>query len=73
MELLPVGTPGNLDRQERLTRRLLTARPLYGQLAGGWIETIGNVLDIPVVLGSYGPTAAAKRELRTQAGRGAAA
>ena len=73
VERLPVGTPGSLDRQERLTRRLLTARPLYDQVAGGWIETIGDVLDIPVVLGSYGPTAAGKRELRTQGRTDAAA
>ncbi|HKB35225.1 MAG TPA: adenylosuccinate synthetase, partial [Gemmataceae bacterium] len=73
VERLPVRTPGDLDHQERLTRRLLTARPLYDQVAGWWIETIGDVLEIPIVLGSYGPTVAGKRELRTQTGRGVAA
>ncbi len=69
VERLPVGPPGDLDRQERLTRRLLTARPVYGRVASGWIETIGEELDTPVVLCSYGPTAADKCELRTGAGR----
>ena len=63
VERLPVGPPGDLDRQERLTRRLLTARPVYGQVAGGWVETISDELGVPVVLGSYGPSAAGKREL----------
>lgn len=67
------GAPGDLDRQARLARRLLAARPVYGRVAGGWIETVGEALDLPVVLGSYGPTVADKRELRVRAGRNAAA
>ncbi len=63
VERLPVGAPGDLDRQARLTRRLLTTRPVYGRVSGGWIETISEELDTPVGLGSYGPTAAGKREL----------
>ena len=73
VERLPVGPPGDLDRQARLARRLLAARPVCHRVAGGWIETVGEALDLPVVLGSFGPTAADKRELRVRAGRGAAA
>jgi hypothetical protein len=31
VERLPVGASGDLDRQARLTRRPLTARPVYGR------------------------------------------
>jgi adenylosuccinate synthase len=73
VERLPAGAPHDLDQQERLTRRLLTARPVYDRVAGGWIGPVREEFDIPVVLGSYGPTTAGKRVLRSEAGRDAAA
>ncbi|MFI0482135.1 adenylosuccinate synthetase [Actinomadura sp. 9N215] len=58
--------PPDLDRQAALTRRLLTARPVYAPL-GRAEETIEDVLGAPVVLRSYGPAAGDKRpgHLRT--------
>ncbi|TDD22508.1 adenylosuccinate synthetase [Actinomadura sp. KC06] len=58
--------PPDLDRQAALTRRLPAARPVYAPL-GRAEETIEDVLRTPVVLRSYGPTAAGKRagHLRT--------
>ncbi|MFI0368189.1 adenylosuccinate synthetase [Actinomadura sp. 1N219] len=58
--------PPDLGRQAALTRRLSAARPVYAPL-GRAEETIEDVLQTPVVLRSYGPTAAHKRagHLRT--------
>ncbi|MFC4051224.1 adenylosuccinate synthetase [Actinomadura syzygii] len=53
--------PPDLDRQAALTRRLLTARPVYEPLGGRPAERIEELLDLPVVLRSYGPTAADKK------------
>lgn len=55
------GPPGDLDRQDALTWRLMATRPHYHQpwLGGpaGWAEAVEKQLDVPVVLTSHGPTA----------------
>ncbi|TYK48080.1 adenylosuccinate synthetase [Actinomadura decatromicini] len=53
--------PPDLDRQAALTRRLVTARPVYEPLGGRPVERIEDLLGLPVVLRSYGPTAADKK------------
>jgi adenylosuccinate synthase len=75
------GPEHDLSWQERLTDRLLRARPVYsdpvsgdpvggrggtvgGDPAGDWAGIFEDVLGAPVVLRSYGPTAAAKRGLQ---------
>ncbi|MFI6516479.1 adenylosuccinate synthetase [Spirillospora sp. NPDC050679] len=50
VERLPAGSPGDLERQAELTRRLLAARPVYEPFTG-----IEDVVDAPVVMRSYGP------------------
>ncbi|WP_433468346.1 adenylosuccinate synthetase [Spirillospora sp. CA-128828] len=52
--------PPDLDRQAALTARLLKARPVYAPF-GPSAETIEDVLRVPVVLRSHGPSAADKR------------
>ena len=84
MSRIEPGPEHDLSWQERLTDRLLAARPVYqdavsdhraggapagGELAGGepiedWPGIFGEILGAPVVLRSYGPTAAAKRGLQ---------
>ncbi|GAA2577103.1 adenylosuccinate synthetase [Actinomadura fulvescens] len=59
VERLPAGPPGDLVRQAALTRRLLTARPVYEPL-GDAVAAIAKVEEIsgaPVRLRSYGPAA----------------
>jgi adenylosuccinate synthase len=56
IDRLPSGPPGDLDRQQRLTRRLLAARPVYEPLDDP-AATLENALGIPVALRSYGPSA----------------
>jgi adenylosuccinate synthase len=63
IDRLPTGPAGDLDRQRRLTDRLLTARPVCEDTPSDWITAIEEELDVPVALGSYGPTAADKRPL----------
>src|SRR5262249_44005642 len=58
---LAPGPPGDLDRQERLTRRLLTARPVYLGTPADWVAAVEEHLSVPVVLPSAGPTASDKR------------
>ncbi|MFF4700015.1 adenylosuccinate synthetase [Streptomyces chattanoogensis] len=54
----------DLIRQQRLTERMLTARPASWQSPGddprAWPDAIADVLSAPVALESYGPTAADK-------------
>jgi adenylosuccinate synthase len=79
MSRIEPGPEHDLSWQERLTDRLLAARPVYqdavsdhpadGAPAGGepiedWPGIFGDILGAPVVLRSYGPTAAAKRGLQ---------
>jgi adenylosuccinate synthase len=55
---LPAGPPGDLDRQERLTRRLLCSRPVYQEAAPqDWAAAVAEALGAPVLLCSYGPSA----------------
>jgi adenylosuccinate synthase len=54
---LPTGPPGDLDRQERLARRLLRTRPVYGTTPGDWVAAVAEALGAPVVLCSSGATA----------------
>ncbi len=51
--------PG-LAGQEALTRRLLTARPVYDAVGGDPASVIEEELGVPVTLRSYGPTASDK-------------
>ncbi|MFF5210245.1 adenylosuccinate synthetase [Streptosporangium sp. NPDC000396] len=60
---LPVGTAGDLDRQARLTERLLKARPRYVENVDDWPPAVADALGVPVCLGSFGPTAADKSRL----------
>jgi adenylosuccinate synthase len=62
---LEPGPAGDLDRQERLTRRLLTSRPVYdGPAVRDWPGAVEEALGVPVVLTSHGPTAEDKRRRR---------
>jgi adenylosuccinate synthase len=54
---LTVGPPGDLDRQEALTRRLLAAKPVYVDGVVDWRSAVEESLGVPVVLTSWGPTA----------------
>jgi adenylosuccinate synthase len=49
-----------LAGQERLTARLLAARPRYAEVGADPAETIERALGVPVAVRSYGPTAADK-------------
>jgi adenylosuccinate synthase len=64
---LAPGPPGDLDRQERLTRRLLGTRPVYAGTPTDWVGAVTDALSTPVVLTSSGPTAADKRVLTAAA------
>jgi adenylosuccinate synthase len=57
---LEPGPPRDLDYQERLTRRLLDARPVCMEPTGSWEEIVAAETGAPVTLLSYGPTAADK-------------
>jgi len=58
------GPPGDLDRQEALTRRLETTVPLYDPPPGDWVQAVERELGVPVAVTSHGPTAADKREIK---------
>ena len=58
------GPPGDLARQEALTRRLFRTIPRYAEAPVDWPEAVSRALRVPVVLTSYGPTADHKRVLR---------
>ncbi|WP_406311582.1 adenylosuccinate synthetase [Streptosporangium sp. NBC_01639] len=60
---LPVGTAGDLDGQTRLTRRVLRARPRYTDGVDDWPAAVADALNVPVWLGSAGPTAMDKIRL----------
>ena len=61
LEHLSASSPRDLEQQQRLTRRLLAACPVYDTVTRGWSETISAELETPVVLESHGPTSADKR------------
>ncbi|MBO2446303.1 adenylosuccinate synthetase [Actinomadura barringtoniae] len=56
---LQAGPPGDLARQEALTGRLLTARPVLEPL-GDPVRVIEEASGAPVTLESYGPTSSDK-------------
>lgn len=58
---LEPGPAGDLDRQERLTQRLLDTRPVYDGTPGDWVAAVQDTLAVPVLLTSHGPTAEDKR------------
>lgn len=58
---LPVSR--DLDDQLRLTADLFHAKPRYGAAVTDWPSAVSAALGAPVVLGSYGPTAADKRAM----------
>ena len=62
----------DLEGQERLTRRLLTARPQYAPVGPDPAETIERALGLPVTVHSYGPTASGKTAAESFSGRPAA-
>ncbi|WP_329362247.1 adenylosuccinate synthetase [Streptomyces sp. NBC_00669] len=66
VERLPVGRPGDLDRQAALTRQLLGAHPALWSTPEHWPATISALLGAPVVMESYGPA----RQTLTGAGVG---
>lgn len=49
------GPERDLQRQERLTRMLLRARPVYEDPGQDWPGVIEEALGAPVALRSYGP------------------
>ncbi|OZV80100.1 adenylosuccinate synthetase [Micromonospora echinospora] len=61
LDRLPVGPPGDLDRQAALTERLLSAQPVYDDPPADWVPAVEEALAAPVVLTSHGPTAEDKR------------
>lgn len=69
VERLTPGPPGDLDRQGRLTGRLLTARPIYAEGDGAGrpeqdpdpVAVVEAMLGVPVAVTSTGPTVAGKR------------
>jgi adenylosuccinate synthase len=69
---LPPGRAGDLAAQEALTRRLLRARPVYGDgdLGSGWVQAVERELGVPVAVTSDGPRASDKRRGQNLAGRG---
>lgn len=71
VDRLTPGTPGDLDRQERLTRRLGRARPRYHAVpADQWPDAVAAALGAPVELLSYGPTAGDKASVRCERAQG---
>jgi adenylosuccinate synthase len=61
---LEPGPAGDLARQERLARRLMSTRPVYDASPRDWVAAVEEALDVPVLLTSRGPTAADKRTRR---------
>jgi adenylosuccinate synthase len=61
LDRMEPGPPGDLDRQEKLTRHVLECRPVYGAPPRDLREAIAAALGVPVVLESRGETSADKR------------
>jgi adenylosuccinate synthase len=60
LDRLPASRDRDLARQERLTRRLLRARPVAAVPSGDWPAVVSAALGAPVTLLSDGPTSADK-------------
>jgi adenylosuccinate synthase len=57
LDRLPVHRDRDLARQERLTARLLRARPVYSVPDARWPDLVSGALGSPVTVLSCGPTA----------------
>jgi adenylosuccinate synthase len=63
------GPPGDLDRQEALTRRLETTVPLYDSAPPrDWVQAVERELGVPVAVTSHGPTASEKQQRKALRG-----
>jgi adenylosuccinate synthase len=63
------GPPGDLDRQEALTRTLETTAPVYDPASPrNWVAAVEEELGTPVAVTSHGPTAADKRQRKALRG-----
>ncbi|WP_406213155.1 adenylosuccinate synthetase [Streptomyces decoyicus] len=64
MDRIPAARPGDLRHQQALTERLLSASPDVWQTPGSdphaWTDALSTALSAPVLLESYGPSAADK-------------
>ena len=60
LERIVPGPERDLVWQERLTRMLLRARPVYADPGGDWPGVIEEILGAPVAILSHGPTVADK-------------
>ncbi|TJZ43986.1 adenylosuccinate synthetase [Streptomyces piniterrae] len=73
LDRIPTAPPGDLARQQRLTERLSAARPTRWRSPGAdphaWCDALAHTLDAPVVMESYGPTAADKITARESRNR----
>jgi adenylosuccinate synthase len=58
------GPPGDLDRQEALTRRLEKTVPHYDPPPDDWAGAVEAELGAPVAVTSHGPTAADKQQIK---------
>lgn len=65
---LEPGPPGDLARQEALTRRLESTVPLYGSPPSDWVAAVEQALGVPVAVTSHGPTAEDKRQIKALRG-----
>ena len=63
VERIAPGGARDLDHQAELTRHLLGATPVNERVSGSWVDAVARALGVPVVLGSWRPTAAGKRLL----------
>ncbi|WP_336214670.1 adenylosuccinate synthetase [Nonomuraea sp. LPB2021202275-12-8] len=52
-----------LERQGALAARLMRERPVYGAAVTDWPSAVSEALGVPVVAGSWGPTARDKKAL----------
>lgn len=63
----PVPPDGHdLDRQARLTETLTSITPVIHdapETAEGWLDEASKLLNVPIAVASYGPTAASKRRM----------
>jgi adenylosuccinate synthase len=63
------GPPGDLDRQEALTRRLETTVPRYDAVPPrDWADAVERELGVPVAVTSHGPTASEKQQRKALRG-----
>ncbi len=61
LERLAPGRTGDLEHQERLTKLLLRAHPIYDDPDSDWPEIAEVIIGAPAILCSFGPTRLDKR------------